>query len=66
MKTENIKEFEYDGYHPTIDFAQSLGWDKDPDFDDDYLDSEGYLDTDKALDEAFAFIRSCGWKIFGE
>tara|TARA_R100000781_G_scaffold24259_1_gene17959 strand:+ start:228 stop:533 length:306 start_codon:yes stop_codon:yes gene_type:complete len=58
-----IKRFEYDGYHPTIEFAQSLGWEKDPDCDDDYLDPQGYLDVDKALDEAFKFIRSRGWKI---
>ena len=38
--------------------AHALGWDKHPETDDDYLDSEGHLDTDKALEEAIDYIQT--------
>jgi hypothetical protein len=61
--TAKDKVFEYYDLHSTVEFAQALGWREDPEVDDKYLDDEGYLDEDKALDEAFKFIRRKGWKI---
>ena len=57
------REFEYSGFEDTIKFAQKLGWGKDPECDDDYLDRNGYLDQDKAISEALNFIRRKGYKV---
>ena len=49
--------YEYAGFTETMRVARSLGWDKHPETDDDYLDNEGHLDTDKVLKEAIAYIQ---------
>ena len=50
--------YEYLGWTETMKVAHALGWDKHPETDDDYLDSEGHLDTDKALEEAIDYIQT--------
>ena len=49
--------YEYAGFTETMRVARSLGWDKHPETEDDYLDNEGHLDTDKVLKEAIAYIQ---------
>mgnify|MGYP003139387716 CR=1 FL=1 len=60
------KYFYYSGWSASLAFAKELGWKKEPEFDDNYLDSGGCLDQGKALNDMHDFIESNGWEVHYE
>ena len=56
------QHYEYAGYEPTIKLAQSLGWGEQPEgaTGNEFADKDGFLDQDKALSAAIAYIEKRG------
>jgi len=60
-KVLNDKVFTYSGdAQELIDHAESLGWEF---IEDKYVDADGYIDWDKAMGEATAFLEKLGVEI---
>jgi len=60
-KVLNDKVVTYSGdAQELIDHAESLGWEF---IEDKYVDADGYIDWDKAMGEATAFLEKLGVEI---
>ena len=58
---EEEKVFTYTGNaDELIGHAEKHGWEF---IEDDYVDAEGYVDWDPAMEDAAEFLKSQGWRI---